>query len=302
VISPNEQALFLEGVKRAAQLESTCDSCSVALTGVSDGNPALNVGELDPDFPQSHTNSNGLGTRHNADQCLICHAQPILGGSGGFISRGKGEIAHNPAFDLVPHRFGKENSVPSFITQFGPIREARFKFKSDGTRDGGVHQLYVTTGITNDPLNTGCEAKQPDFAAEVARNNVSFRIPLQLFGLGLIESIQDQTILASHNATAAERARLNITGHPNRSVNDGTISRFGWKAQNKSITIFAGEAYNVEMGVSNDLFPNSVDEDPACANNKPEPNDSTAPTPAMPTTTRLTIRCTNCLIGRRSRS
>src|SRR5882757_6418493 len=32
------------------------------------------------------------------------------------------------------------------------------------------------------------------------------------------------------------------------------ISRFGWKAQNKSLEIFAGEAYNVEMGVSNELF------------------------------------------------
>jgi len=31
--------------------------------------------------------------------------------------------------------------------------------------------------------------------------------------------------------------------------------RFGWKAQNKSLAIFSGEAYNVEMGVSNDLFP-----------------------------------------------
>ena len=30
---------------------------------------------------------------------------------------------------------------------------------------------------------------------------------------------------------------------------------FGWKAQNASITMFAGEAYSVEMGISNDLFP-----------------------------------------------
>ena len=47
---------------------------------------------------------------------------------------------------------------------------------------------------------------------------------------------------------------------PNRSGNDGTITRFGWKAQNKSVVIFAGEAYNVEMGVTNDVFPTSTDE------------------------------------------
>ncbi|MBV9180270.1 MAG: thiol oxidoreductase, partial [Acidobacteria bacterium] len=32
--------------------------------------------------------------------------------------------------------------------------------------------------------------------------------------------------------------------------------RFGWKAQNKSLHIFSGEAYNVEMGITNELFQN----------------------------------------------
>jgi CxxC motif-containing protein (DUF1111 family) len=62
---------------------------------------------------------------------------------------------------------------------------------------------------------------------------------------------------------------------PNRSGNDGTITRFGWKAQNKSLAIFAGEAYNVEMGVTNDLFPQTRDEAPACNQGINEPNDIT---------------------------
>ena len=274
-IKANEMDLFLEGFRRAGQLESTCDACSVAPTGVGDGNRVLNLGELDPDFPQMHTNSNGLGTRHNGDSCLVCHSQPVLGGAGGFISPAKGSPAQNPSFDLIPHRFGKQNVVPPFITQLGPIREVRFRFNPDGTRDGGVHQLWVTTGITNDPQNTTCQAAQPNFAAELAKNNLSFRTPLQILGLGLIDSIQDQEILAQHNATADRRARLGITGHPNRSGNDGSITRFGWKAQNKSITVFAGEAYTVEMGISNELFPTAVDERADCANGKPEPNDIT---------------------------
>jgi len=76
-----------------------------------------------------------------------------------------------------------------------------------------------------------------------------------------------------HNATASARAAKGIGGIANRSGNDGTISRFGWKAQNKSLAIFAGEAYNVEMGVSNDVFPNARNEDHNCATNKPAPND-----------------------------
>ena len=169
-----------------------------------------------------------------------------------------------------------------FEKQFGPIREVRFKFKPDGTRDGSVHQLWVVRGIKTDPTIPHCAITQPDFAAEQAKNNLSFRIPLQLFGLGLIDSIQDREILGHHAATASFRAPLGIEGHPNqghpnRSGNDNTITRFGWKAQNKSITMFAGEAYNVEMGTTNELFPTATEEDPACTGpEKPEPSDVTS--------------------------
>jgi hypothetical protein len=274
-VQVNEEDSFKEGVLRATQLESTCDSCA----DVTDGSAVFGKGELDPFFPQFHTNSNGLGARHNADQCLLCHAQPTLGGSGGFLVPNPGQGAplpsENPLFRLVPKRFGKQNIVPSFEKQFGPIREVRFKFMPDGkTRDGSVHQLWVSRGITKDPTIPACAITQPDFAAELAKGNLSFRIPLQLFGLGLIDSIQDNQILARHDATAGLRAPLGIIGHPNRSGNDNTITRFGWKAQNKSITIFAGEAYNVEMGITNELFPTATEEDPACNGaGKPEPND-----------------------------
>src|SRR5579872_4049856 len=277
-VNQNELALFLEGIKRMGQLESTCDSCSAAPFGVGDGNPveppfvAANT-EIDPDFPQTHTNSNGLGTVHNADNCLECHAQPTMGGSGGFIAAKKGAVAQNPQFSLVPHRFGRQNTVPVFEEQFGPIREVRFIHNPDGTPDGGVHALWTTRGDISDPNNTACDAVQPDFATELKKGNLSFRIPLQIFGLGLIESIEDSEILNQHAATATQRATLGIGGIPNRSGNDGTISRFGWKAQNKSLAIFAGEAYNVEMGVSNDVFPNARDEDHNCASGKPAPND-----------------------------
>src|SRR5205807_1114514 len=80
VVNDNEKALFLEGIKRMGQLESTCDTCSKAPTGVGDGNPSDDPRDVNPLMPQFKTNSNGLGTKHNADQCFICHAQPVLGG------------------------------------------------------------------------------------------------------------------------------------------------------------------------------------------------------------------------------
>src|SRR6266853_1156722 len=116
---------------------------------------------------------------------------------------------------------------------------------------------------------------RPDSETQFRKGNLSFRIPLQTFGLGLIESIQDMTILSNSASTASLRAALGIGGMPNRSGNDGTITRFGWKAQNKSLAIFSGEAYNVEMGVTNDVFPTSRDETPACNQGVNEPNDIT---------------------------
>jgi CxxC motif-containing protein (DUF1111 family) len=102
----------------------------------------------------------------------------------------------------------------------------------------------------------------------------------------LIEAIDDAAILANRNASAALKASLGISGRENRSGNDGTITRFGWKAQNKSLMIFGGEAYNVEQGVTNDLFPNERDSTPGCRlNATPEDHiNVNAPQPASAVT------------------
>jgi CxxC motif-containing protein (DUF1111 family) len=108
---------------------------------------------------------------------------------------------------------------------------------------------------------------QTDFATQAARGNLSFRVPTPTFGLGLIETIPDSTILANKTANPAIKAFFQISGHENRTGNDGTITRFGWKAQNKSLVIFSGEAYNVEQGVTNMVFPNSREAPAACDTN-----------------------------------
>jgi CxxC motif-containing protein (DUF1111 family) len=277
-LTDNELALFNEGKARMTQLESVCDTCNDIPLGADP--------KQDPNL-QTLTNSSGLGVRFNADQCSVCHQQPAIGGSGGFLvpnpqdPPAKYRKPENPMFDLIPHRKGGQNAVPSFIEQYGPIREVRFQKKPDGSPDGGVHALFTVVG-RSDIGSPGCSAATlppTDFESEYKKGNLSFRIPLQTFGLGLIEAIQDATILSSAAASAPLRGPLRIGGIPNRSGNDGTIARFGWKAQNKSLTIFAGEAYNVEMGVTNDLFPNSRDETPSCNQGINEPNDITRTDP-----------------------
>jgi CxxC motif-containing protein (DUF1111 family) len=210
--------------------------------------------------------SNGLGPRFNLNSCVGCHINPAVGGSSPAVNP---EVA-------VATLAGATNQIPSFISLNGPIREARFISNPDGTPDGGVHNLFVITG-RNDAGQ--CSIAQPDFATAVSTNNVIFRIPTPLFGAGLVESITDTNILA--NAANPNKAALGISGHANLSGNTGTITRFGWKAQNASMQIFAGEAYNVEIGVTNDEFPNKRDETPGCMLNS-LPEDTTNLTPQAP--------------------
>jgi len=185
----------------------------------------------------------GLGPAFNGTDCAECHAQPAVGGT---------SPAVNPQIRTATLD-GAKNTIPSFITTNGPTREARFKKTAAGTPDNGVHDLFVITGRSDAP---GCTATQPNFPQAIANNNISFRIPTPLFGLGLVENTPDTNLRADSSANAANDTKFGIVqGDFQLSGNDGTIMRFGWKAQNKSIGIFAGEAYNVEQGVTNDLFP-----------------------------------------------
>jgi CxxC motif-containing protein (DUF1111 family) len=238
--------------------------------------------------------SKGLGPRFNLDACAGCHAFPAVGGSSGLINpqpivatangaTNEAEIPFlNPKGAIVEARF------KSLMDADGHFLLASGKRRPDG----GVHALFTITGRTD---AGGCAIRQPPFKEAWTQNNVSLRIPTPTFGLGLIEAISESTIKSNsleamtevanarrvangraldygkeYSEVATARARvqmyreLGIVGRPgrgreNRSGNDSTITRFGWKAQNKSLLLFAGEAYNVEQGVTNEIFPNERD-------------------------------------------
>jgi CxxC motif-containing protein (DUF1111 family) len=206
----------------------------------------------------------GLGPQFNLDQCSGCHAFPDVGGS---------SPPKNPQI-AVATRMGARNIIPTFLSIDGPVREVRLKQHADGTPDGGVTDLFTIAGRSDAP---GCTITQTDFSKAPA-SNLTFRIPTPLFGAGLIEMISDSTLrnnLTGLPIVAAAKAAFGIAGRLNTNGNDGTVTRFGWKAQNKSLAVFSGEAYNVEQGVSNELFPNERDETPSCQFPPGIPNDHT---------------------------
>jgi CxxC motif-containing protein (DUF1111 family) len=216
-LGPGEKAAF----QTASQVFAEVDSVSGTIGGES---------------------GKGLGPVFNGNSCAQCHAFPAMGGSSPNV---------NPQVALATLD-GARNAVPSFIRSDGPVREARFVRDRSGNPDGGVHDLYTITGRSDAP---GCVISQPDFAGELSRNNVIFRIPTPTFGLGLVEAIPDHVITDNLSANGSDKASLGINGRVNRSGNDGTVTKFGWKAQNKSLLMFASEAYNVEQGVTNEGFP-----------------------------------------------
>jgi CxxC motif-containing protein (DUF1111 family) len=233
----------------------------------------------------------GLGPTFNSNSCSSCHSQPAIGGTSPSTSAYP-FVGPNPQV-AVANLMGATNTLPAFVTPDGPVREARLKYfyssRGDGRGrrgfggpldtddpDGGVHDLFTIAGRSDAP---GCVYPQEDFARAQADGNLSLRIPTPVFGVGLIENISDATILANLASTASGRAALGIGGVPNRTGNDGTITRLGWKAQNKSGLLFAGEAYNVEVGVTNEIFTNErgfggVPPPASCLFN-PTPEDAT---------------------------
>jgi CxxC motif-containing protein (DUF1111 family) len=189
----------------------------------------------------------GLGPRFNGAGCAECHAEPAVGGTAPRIN-----------FQIeVATRHGATNTIPSFVTTFGPVVEVRSKI------DNHVLQLFTIKGRIDAPV--GCTLAQPAFTA----GTFSLRIPTPTFGLGLVENVTDDALVAAQDT--ALMATLGITaGSFNRNFATGNISRFGWKAQDQSLLEFSGEAYLMEMGVTNELFPNSKVTGVCDPNNQPE--------------------------------
>jgi hypothetical protein len=235
----------------------------------------------------------GLGPSFNAESCFQCHSQPAVGGSSPNKST-PGFANGNPQIGDAPTsaQLTAVTTAPSGFSPIlkadgtGPVREVRFPngFAGDNSTNtdpvtaGAVANLFVIQGRSDAPAN--CAIGQEPFQTEISNHNVIFRIPIPVFGEGFVENVTDDNLeanLAQEDATAANTnifsPALGITGLFNQSGNDQTITKFGWKAQNKSMLIFAGEASNVEMGVTNENFTNErTDGNGQCAPNF-EPED-----------------------------
>jgi len=131
------------------------------------------------------------------------------------------------------------------------VAETRAGYRTEQGFAGLDHDGNTLMHLFSVPPHT-CQPAAPDDANVFAR-----RVPLPVFGDGLIEAIPDDAILALEDPFDRDgngvRGRASIV----MDVATGTrrVGRFGWKAQQASLLAFAGDAYRNEMGITNDLFP-----------------------------------------------
>jgi CxxC motif-containing protein (DUF1111 family) len=101
----------------------------------------------------------------------------------------------------------------------------------------------------------GCQPIVPADANVFAR-----RVPIPLFGAGLVEAIPDETLLALDDAR--DRNGDGISGRAaivtDVATGERRVGRFGWKAQHATLISFSADAYRNEMGITNDLFPHEA--------------------------------------------
>jgi CxxC motif-containing protein (DUF1111 family) len=166
-----------------------------------------------------------------------------------FVTTGTIDEGFGPAFN--GNSCAACHSIPA-IGGISPIAELRVGYRSSD----GAFQPLDATGNTLIHLfslpNHACQEVPPDGINVMAR-----RIPIPLFGAGLVEAIPDETVLAltdplDRNGDGVQGRASVVT---DLATGERRVGRFGWKAQVATLLTFSGDAYRNEMGVTNAVFP-----------------------------------------------
>jgi CxxC motif-containing protein (DUF1111 family) len=140
------------------------------------------------------------------------------------------------------------HSVPA-VGGISTMTEVRAGYRDENGRfqplnGGTLYQLFSTPSHR-------CQVQIPEEVNVIAR-----RMPIPVFGAGLIEAIPDDAIIALEDPGDRDGDGISGRAAHIRDVATGQmkIGRFGWKAQQATLLAFAGDAYRNEMGITNDLF------------------------------------------------
>ncbi len=196
----------------------------------------------------------GLGPIFNNVSCTSCHIND---------GRGKPPVNGEQIASLLirlsipgTDAHGGPNPAPGFGGQlqqrgiFGISPEALLKI------DYTEQQYSFANGETY-TLRTPAYTLQSPYIPLPADLMISPRIAPPVFGLGLLEAVDEADILAL--ADVDDVNDDGISGKPNYAWNivEGkkTLGKFGWKAANPSILQQSAAAYNEDIGITSFVFP-----------------------------------------------
>jgi CxxC motif-containing protein (DUF1111 family) len=212
--------------------------------------------------PSTTTARDGLGPLFNTNACQNCH-----------IKDGRG---HPPAPDaanavsmLVRLSIPDAPQYARVIEQLGVVPEPVYGGQfQDMAVPGVAPEGKVRVDYTPVPVRfqdgTEVELRKPTlqfsqlgYGPMHPDTRFSARVAPPMIGLGLLEAIPEEAILA--NAAAQARDRNGINGRPNRVWDDAlqktVIGRFGWKAGQPNLNQQNVHAFSGDMGLTTRLRP-----------------------------------------------
>jgi len=213
--------------------------------------------EGDELFEEIWRGNDGLGPIFNATSCEGCHIEDGRGRPPAFT----GETGTGLLLRLALNQQNANGSTLPDPIYGGQLQDdSTRRTDVEGTidlsyqpivgtyPDGSPYTLYQPIyNIVN--LNYG------DLHSDVT---MSPRLAGQMIGLGLLEAIPDQTLLALADPTDADGD--GISGQVNRVwdtvAGSLAIGRFGWKANQPNLLQQTAGAFNGDIGVTSSLNPN----------------------------------------------
>ncbi|MNX73952.1 Cytochrome c [compost metagenome] len=241
--------------------------------------------------PSTTTARDGLGPLFNTNACQGCH-----------IKDGRG---HPPTPDdvnavsmLVRLSIPDAPVYAKVIEQLGVVPEPVYGGQfQDMAVPGVAPEGKVRVDYTAVPVRfkdgTEVELRKPSlnitqlgYGPMHPDTRFSARVAPPMIGLGLLEAIPDEAILA--NAEAQAKANNGISGRPNRVWDDAlqktVLGRFGWKAGQPNLNQQNVHAFSGDMGLTTSLRPvdDCTDAQTACKqapsgngpNGEPEVSDN----------------------------
>ncbi len=218
--------------------------------------------------PASTKARDGLGPTFNANSCSSCHQ--LDGRGAGFTKSGRVDLSllfRLAIWDgekMVPH--------PAYGDQFNP-------FAVSGVESEGKVEVEFTLIKGKYPDGTEYELRLPKFRftdlafGDLSKTRVSPRVAPQMVGLGLLEAISAEDILALEDPKDLNED--GISGRAQKILNPETLAlelgRFGWKGGKPSLRSQNAAAFLGDIGITSTLFPKENCPEPQ-ANCKAQPN------------------------------